>query len=432
MNSINRRNFLRNIVVAPMLPMVPLSLSCGSSHSTISLTYLTRFRSILSKIVSTELSQLRDASNIFAETLIARNHCFSYIEGIVNSHYFVNESVRIPNVFIPLHSREMAETIRQGDALLISSPGDIPTIARTKGARIIGIASPLVADSYSQNEIQKFTTPQRFDTHLDMVLRSNVPFGDGLVTIPEYPFNILPGSGPVFLTIITALAGEIYRRSGGIGLTRDSNPDIAHRFITSVIHRTAQLKDQWGTIQKAGEIIGEKILSGGRIWAYDSQDILRFEISRCSGVPAFLKALDRNQITKMNIGKNDAVILGALKSNDIDDVNTARTIRGITPTLITLCPHDNKGGYRLFNDASATFDNLSPEEDGLIQFDNGTKTLLQTGSILNVALFWTIIGEAISHMIMVGKVPGIFMAPYLIGSKQHNADTVTKQGTVGY
>jgi hypothetical protein len=319
----------------------------------------------------------------------------------------------------------MVETIRAGDALLITDTGEFPEIAREHGARIVGITSPRFIDEYNRSLHSSFTEKRHMGDTAEMLLHSHLPFPDGMVKCPEYPFPILPGSGIIRLLLVTALAGETYRRSGGIGLTGNLPPEDALGFISTVIDRAGKITDQIDGIRKAGSMAAEKIMQRGSLCIYDSREALKNEIPEVYGGPLFARYITRQEIMDGRLKSRDVLLFGSLRSNAPGDLDLVRTARSFTDAVISLCPHDETGGYRLFKESAFGLDNLSIERGGVRSFNDGQKTLLHTGGIMNCILMWMLIGETIDSLASQGKPPAYLMGSYVTGSEEYNAKART-------
>lgn len=427
---IPRRLFLRSLSIVPAFPL--MNLSCSGINASPGMVYLKSILDILKKIRKNEINSIRDAANLFAETIISRNRCFIYTADSATST-LLNETVKdLPRVFFPLHTTSMAETVREGDALLTTHPGEIPETAVKKGAYTIGITSPGIIDCYDGKDTIQFSVKQYLKPLTNTLIHSYLPIWDGLVMLPEYPFGILPGSAPVHFSLITAIAGETYGRSGGIGLTGNSIPEDASHFLDTLLERITRLVNYRDTFRKAGEIAAGSLLKNGRVWVYDGQGILRKEIISGAGVPLFAHSISRKEIGDGTLKAGDVLLFGALGSNNSDDLNVIRQTSNITDKIITFCPHDETGGYRLYNDSAVSLDNLSHDRNGLRIFDNGQRRSMHTGIIMNSILLWTVLGEATGFIIHSGEIPCYLMGTYLAGSQQYNADARLKAEHRGY
>ncbi|MCE5250577.1 hypothetical protein LLG96_10210 [bacterium] len=427
-----RREFLKKMLASSALPLYQLSLSCGKPPASSAETYLHALMKIFSVIIRTESGAIRDAANLSADTLIARNRCFLYTGFPAQPGYLNEDMPGLPRIFINLRSLPMAETIRSGDMLLATDTGEFTDIARKNGARIVGITSPPFTDEYKQSLYGSFAVIKHMGDSADMLIRSHLPFRDGLVKRPEYPFSILPATIPVRLLLVMALAGETYRRSGGIGLTGNTLPRDAAGFIGTVLGRMNELANQAATIHQAGTMAAEHIAGGGRLWIYDSRDALKTMLPDASGIPLFAHPISRQEIQGGFLKSGDVVLFGSLRSNATGDLNLIRALRSVTNAVITICPRDETGGYRLFKESAHGLDNLSSESTGVMSFDDGRPPFLHTGGIMNCILMWMVIGAITDSLAERGEPPCYLMGSHLAGSEQYNAEALAIADKRGY
>jgi len=380
---LSRRKFIKYTAAAVAVPLFPTFMSCGNAPVSTGKAYLESVRNILSTVINKEETSFREAANLCADTIIGRKHCFLFTGFPAQPGYLDESTPGLPGIFINLRSQAMAETLSKGDTVLATDSGKITETARKLGARLLSITPLSGTVGMSDNA--------------GLYIRSHLPHPDGLVTHPEYPFPILPGYGLVRTVLVTALAGEIYRRSGGIGLTGNAAPKNAFGFIEAVIERMQLLDEQFEAVHSAGVLAADKLLSGGRFMVYDSREAMKSEFTGITGIPVFAQTITRKHILDGMLKDGDVLLFGSLSSNDIADHNLIRKIKSAAGdvAVISLCPHDETGGYRLFKESAIALDNLSPEKDGIMALnnDNGAKHFLHTGGIMNIALLWMLIGE---------------------------------------
>lgn len=427
-----RRTALLRIAGLSALPVAMTLPSCSFRKSSPGVRYARELLRILDTIRKREEPAFRDAANLFAHTIIARNLCFLANDLPQLPGYLGEDTPGLPRVFVYLRSREMAETLRPGDAAFVTAPGELAGIARERGAKIVGMTSPLVLDDYTPEERDKLGPVTAIGELADIVIRTRLPFSDGLVTIPEYPFGVLPGSGPVELATVTALAGEVYRRTEKALRIESVGPRDATGFLETVSKRIRTAEKREKNFAEASALAAKKILNRGVLRVYDRQGALTRELARGAGTPAFVQPVTREQITGGTLRAIDALVFASLESDLPEDLHLIRMARGITNAIITISPKVEGGGYRIYNEALAGIDNLSPEKEGVRKFDNNARTYLHTGGILNVTLFWMLVGEIMGELIQAGDIPCCLMGNHLAGSAAYNANALRKAQLRGF
>ena len=404
------------------LPLFGGFLSCTAGKDTPGSRYLLALLRILEKIRKDEWTAIRDAANLFARTILSRNLCF-----LITSHpsipgYLNEDTSGLPRIFVYLRSREMAGTIRRGDAVLATAGGEFVRIARANGANIAGVCTPPIPDCCGPDERKQLGAVEGLGATACPLIITGLPVWDGLVNLPEYHFGVLPGSGPVEIAVVTALAGETYRRTERSVRIEHARPRDAVEFIDTVVRRLASVRDRNGVALDAATTAAKKILNRGVLWVYDRRGGLARELDSAAGAPAFLRVISEKGVTDGTLRPIDGLVFASLESNQPEDLHLIRMARGITNAIVTICPREGKGGYRIYNEAPSSVDNLSPEKEGVRTFDNNSRAFLHTGGIMNAAILWMLAGEITGKLIAAGRVPYMYMGRHLAGSGEYNAD----------
>jgi len=420
------RRALLNLLGGSSLSLAAALQSCSFRKQSPGMVYARNLCEVLTRIREKESDSIRDAANLFAHAIMARNLCFLAAANPLQTGYLGEDTPGLPRIFVYLRSREMAETIQPGDAVLATAIGDFTGLAKVHGAKLAGITSPMVSDDYLPEERSRLAPVPTMGESADIIIRARLPLWDGLAAIPEYPFGILPGAGVVELAAVTALAGEVYRRTEKTVRIERVRPRDALEFLDTAIKRIEKLRSQEQELTTAAALLSKKILNSGTIWVYDRRGALARELARKSGSPAFARPITKEQITDGTLRVIDGLVFASLESNLPEDLHLIRMAAGVTRAIVTICPLVEGGGYRIYKEASAGLDNLSPEKEGVRKFDSNARTYLHTGGILNLTLFWMLMGEVISSLITGGKIPCCFMGAHLAGSGKYNAEMEKK------
>ncbi len=390
--SIHRRHFL-GITSASAAALPLFALGCGSTNGK-GRSYAEALLAVLEAIAAKEAPNIRDTANLLADTIIARNRCFLYTGHRALTRYLTTSGNGLPRVLIPLLTGEMADTVREGDTVCATHSGEIADTAASRGARIITISSSGNANAQNQDRGLTPAIP---------VLNTYLP-SDGIVTRPGLPAGILPGTFPIIASVITAVAGETYRRSGGIGLTGATRPTDALAFLNITRERISGIGTQHAVTTEAAGILAQSVRGGGRVLVYDSSGIVPGEITDGPGVPSFLEQAVRESLPG-GLHDHDAVVVLSASSNRQDDLAVVRAVRGSSHAVVSICPRDEEGGYRLFKEATAGLDNYSYERDGVVAYEFELKRFLKTAAILNSAVFWSLIGETVARLVDTDHTP---------------------------
>lgn len=360
----SRRDIIRTVSNILVASGAPFMLSCGMRSTQESRPLPERLAGVIGAMRSGAVRQLIAAANLVADVIIGRNRAFAASDNGAFMAMFDSPMTRMPHVFIPLRSEEMAQTIRTGDVIVSFDCCGLVDTARSRGASVIllssGQESPAPGDvSSAEITIPLFTATE-----------------NGLDTA---------ASGISAAAAMLALAGEAYERSGGIGRTGESEPSTATAFLTKLQERLTDSLTQDKAVSTAADRIATTVSAGGILYVWDNEGFFSNLFARLKK-SRMESAVIEDRGMAPGFTEDDTLVLGALTSNSPDDLAITRRAANAGAFVATICPGSGEGGYRLFSAADVSLDNLSPETGGLIAFDYGRTSFLSTGPIMNMAL----------------------------------------------
>ncbi len=373
-----RRSFLKNLAAISAFPAIQTFLSCSGADGA-DRNFRTSLRLLLEKVARDGAESIRTAANLAADTLISRNRCFIRTGYDAIDGFAAETKEGLSRLFIPLRSAGMAETVRPEDVVLMAAADSIVRRALETGARAIVLGAP------SADDIVPADAP---------MVSTGLP-DDGLLPgtrTPERPR--LPGRAAVLAAVVSALAAEIYQRSGGIGRTDESAPVTFRSCMDAFTGRIAALESQNGDLLSAGKVAAESVEAGGKIVVMSGDGLLKEELNG-PDAPDFAVHAGTSPAGISVAGGKDTVLLLSRTSGSRTDMLTKQELEERTESIIPVCPRDGEGGFRLYRVVPAALDNLSPEPDGAASFDGGTRRFVHTGSFMNAVLAWSIIEEAL-------------------------------------
>ena len=412
----SRRTFLQHTVFGTAGACSIATLSCSGGQKSLADRYREAATGLLQTIITAEAAAIRDASNLIARSLVSKNRWFLSAETNGPKPFLPNRYPGLPVMYFYLGSRQMAHTLRKGDTVLTVATGIIPAVGRNRGASVIGITTPSVADEYDPSLYKKPTMMSDLAT---VLIRSHLPAWDGLVQPGGIKAGMLPGSGIALQTILTALAGESYHRSGGLNRTDETSPRVAEAFFGRVGDRITASAQQSGLMAKTGELVTEGIRAGGRLYVYDPREILTRDITFGAGVPLMIASVTADSIRQGLLTENDTLVMGLTAPLSSGDYSVLSSAIEKTERVLLLHSPEVTGASDIVNRA-VTFDNLSPEPDGVLSFDNGARRFLSTAGIMNTLLFWSLVAEVTENLVQEGETPAFLMNNHLAASDDYN------------
>ncbi len=377
---VSRRNAIGMIGAACAAPF----LFCTGSGPGFGDRYIECLVGGLDHIRRNAADVVRDTANRCARSILSRNRCFGAMGHPLLGQYLDTTAAGLPPVFIPLRSPAMAGTIRDGDTVLYTAGEDIADRLKQRGISTIILGFEEVHGGPADG--------------LSIILPNcDVTAGE------DSDGCVFPASGIMLATVVSMLAGEAYYRCGGIGRTGTEPPATGLSYLETIRSRLASYRRK-GAIGPAAALIARCVAGGGILHVLDGTGLLGRELTR-PDAPAFARPATPQDLG--SVRRDDAVLIVAPRSNAQADLMAARTAAAATNTVITICPIDDEGGYRLFKNAAAALDNLCPEREGLLAFDSGRRRFLRPGPTVNTALAWLTIAEAADRLIADGHAEKI-------------------------
>ena len=377
MNHCTRRYFFSLATYAGAAGMSALILpSCGPARNQ-HRTYADSLASICNQVITDTPDTIIKAANECANTILTRGTCF--IAPCTLHGGTVPDIPYLPAIFTIIRSAGMAGATDVTDIIVSAGLPEEVVRAHNRGVPVIAIKTPEDGNS----------SPEAGAT---AVITGDMPT-DGTVSSPF----------PLTDTLIGAITGEAYVRSGGIGLTNSATPAIAYRYIELVQERTLSLDSRSDAVQAAATIMADTLRNGGTAHIVDTCGLFHRDLASSIVLPPGIAALPVEAIPAARITPNDCIMYLSMTSGSRRDLSMVGRLTSAGAPLIAICPHDEGGGFRVYKKAAVSIDNSSPEKEGIISFDGGRNHFLHTGHIVNAAAAWNIIGETIRSLSETGR-----------------------------
>ncbi|WP_096272539.1 SIS domain-containing protein [Paucisalibacillus globulus] len=198
--------------------------------------YFGKITELLSVVENKEKDRLEAAAEKVAETI--QNDGIIHLFGCGHSHILTEEVYYRAGGLVPIHpilheplmlhegavrsstlerkndyAKEfmVEQDIRKGDTIIVIStsgrnpvPVDVATMAKEKGAYVIGITSI----EYSSSQPSRHTSGKHLFDAVDLVINNHAPVGDALLSHEQVEVNFSPSSTVIGATILNAILGE--------------------------------------------------------------------------------------------------------------------------------------------------------------------------------------------------------------------------------
>lgn len=209
--------------------------------------YFDKIKDLITKVQLDEHEKMSQAGEKVAETI--QNDGVIHLFGCGHSHILTEEVYYRAGGLVPIHpilheplmlhegavrsstyerKNDYAKTfmqeqdIRDGDLIFVIStsgrnpvPVDVATIAKEKGAYVIGITSI----EYSSSQPSRHTSGKHLFNAVDLVINNHAPVGDALLSHDKVEVNFSPSSTVVGSTILNAIFAHSIKLMAENGVT---------------------------------------------------------------------------------------------------------------------------------------------------------------------------------------------------------------------
>ncbi|MHB9027984.1 MAG: hypothetical protein ACYC9O_04400 [Candidatus Latescibacterota bacterium] len=209
---------------------------------------------------------------------------------------------------------------------------------------------------------------------------------------------------------------------------------LQERYSETLLSRLEAIKRLMPRIRKAGEMLVEAKIAGGRLLVYDRGFAMSLDCwTRGSG----LYDIHIYRRSQKQFRDGDMLILGSYAADDPDDIAVARELRSRANTrLVTISPHDRKGNRRgnvpLHTLADVALDNGCGDSGGLFEVRGVEGPALPIAREVNFTINWAVQCEYIQGMIDRGRPPTLFYLVHFPLFKEMDQVMRKRMGTYGY
>ncbi|MCE5249091.1 hypothetical protein LLG96_02605, partial [bacterium] len=274
-------------------------------------------------------------------------------------------------------TKEEFDAMKAGDFLITDriDPGTIEV--RKRGVYVVGVTN---------NYYRFYKTPpdglrpdwvkESIEEVSDLVIDSQVPWDNGLVSAPQIPhFKLCPSSGITQFLVYWACTAVLANLIGTKGKGSDTEP--AEQYLDMAYDRflmigTDRPKIDWVAGQWADRVLERK----ARLLVYGHpQDVESYDGARNMFVnDAYVCAsssmiADQYEKRADDLRDSDIVLIGAFTSDNALEISVARRARDIGAYTVAFCPFSTDGdtsGVRLFKEVDVAFNSYSDEREGVI------------------------------------------------------------------
>jgi uncharacterized phosphosugar-binding protein len=209
---------------------------------------------------------------------------------------------------------------------------------------------------------------------------------------------------------------------------------LLERYSDSLLAGLGGIPKRMDIIRKAGAMLAEAKIAGGRLLVYDRNYSLSYDCwTRASG----LYDITVYRRIQKTFNDGDALILASYRSGDADDIAVAREFRAKKNTrLVTISPHDSKAkpatGQFLYKLADIAIDNGCGDTGGAFDVAGVKGMVLPAAREINFTINWAVQCQYIQEMIDHGHPPTMFYMVHFPYFKEMDAVMKKRVEKYGY
>ena len=378
--------------------------------------YYTNMLHILESIRLTEMNLIGELTSRTAETLKKGGTVWWQAKaGHMPLYEFREENRGNPRLFrtwLKPGSGGDYDKMKSGDMLFTNYVHDDILAARDRGVYVVGVPVNYVDNEWSP---RGFVTPNPGNRLLgdvsNVILRSYIPFTQGIVSCPQIPeMKICPSSanalGALFWMFQAEVADKLKNKAA-------KNPDKSKLYLDTLLSR---IRESYGAQKDAifdQAATAAKLIGGGaHIHVMSDHPGVETEASVVAMGPMMLNSFLKDK------KKGDVHIFASIPPNSKRIVEETKKAREMGMFIISIAT-GNSPELRMLSDIF--LDNLSPEGEGYFPIPGFPEKIGVLGGIMNNILMWILVAQTVDEMVRRGWVPYFWMGIYTVGGKEYNA-----------
>jgi hypothetical protein len=313
-------------------------------------------------------------------------------------------------------SKEEFDAMKAGDFLITDriDPGTIEV--RKRGVYVVGVTNNYFRFYKTPPEGLR---PERMETSIedvsDLVIDSQVPWDNGLVSAPQIPhFKLCPSSGISQFLVYWACTASLANLIGTKG--KGSSTEPAEQYLDMAYDRFQMIGTDRPKIDRVAERWADLVLERkARLLVYGHpQDVESYDGARNIFVnDAYICAsgsmiADQYEKRANDLRKTDIVLIGAFTSDNPLEMNVARCARDIGAYTVAFCPFATDGdtsGARLFKEVDVAFNSYSDESAGVITVSGFREKVSPLAGLTGNLIHWMLMAQWTDHMARRGEMP---------------------------
>ena len=272
--------------------------------------------------------------------------------------------------------------------------------------------------------------PRRMELSLeeisDIIIDSQVPWYNGLVSAPQLPqFRICPSTGIAQFAVYWACTASLSNLIGTKG--KGSSAEPARQYLELVCERFRMIETDRPKIDRVAEKWADLVLEkGARLFVYGEPFKVEEGHSGNMFVADAVGAANGSMIARAygdDVRAHDIVLIGSVRSNQVGEIEVARTSRQKGAYTVAFCPYATDGdasGIRLFKEVDDAFNTCCDEHAGVIAVEGFPEKVSPIAGLTGNLVHWMLTAQWADHMARRGEMPYFWQGMHETGGTEYD------------
>ena len=327
--------------------------------------------------------------------------------------------------------KEEFAAMKKGDFLITNRVDQDTKDARARGVFVVGVTN---------NYFKFYKTPPdgldpgrmtlSFEEVSDLLIDSQVPWDNGLVSAPQIPqFKLCPSTGIAQFAVYWACSASLANLIGTKGKGSSSEP--ARRYLDLTCERFRMVGTDRPKIDRITKKWADLVLSRrARLFVYGkpctvegygSGNMFASDADSAASGSMIAKTLDPE---KTEIRESDIVLIASMESRDSGEIGVARAARKAGACTTAFCPLSTDGdasGERLFKEVDDALNTYCDESAGVIPVPGFGYKVCSIAGLTGLLALWMLTAAWTDHMARCGEMPYYWQGLHENGGREFDA-----------
>jgi hypothetical protein len=269
-----------------------------------------------------------------------------------------------------------------------------------------------------------------FEEVSDLIIDSQVPWDNGLVSAPQIPrFKLCPSTGIAQFAVYWACSASLANLIGTKG--KGSNSEPAQKYLDLTCERFRMIGTDRPKIDRIAKKWADLVLTRkarmfvyGKpytVEGYGSGNMFASDADAAASGSMIARTLDPQ---KTELRGSDIVLIASMVSRDPGEIGVARAARKAGAVTAAFCPFSTDGdasGERLFKEVDDAFTTYCDESAGVIPVTGFGSKVCSIAGLTGLLALWMLTAAWTDHMARRGEMPYYWQGLHENGGREYDA-----------